>query len=108
LSEIGKEEQIMALLKEGKVAKRYDVDKRTLARWDKKPELGFPGVVYVNGQRYRDEDKLDEFDAARVRASMLERHNERRLAHAKSASEAASKARQLKRQLAAQPATESV
>ena len=95
----------MALIKEGKVAKRYGVDKRTLARWDKKSELGFPGAIFINGLRYRDGDKLDEFDAARVRASMLERHgerHERRVAHAKSASEA----RQTKRQLAAQSAAE--
>jgi hypothetical protein len=92
----------MALIKESKVAKRYDVDKRTLARWDEKPERGFPPPVYINGQRYRDGDKLDEFDAARVRDSMLERHNENRIARAKSAS----KARQIKRQLAAQSAAE--
>ena len=92
----------MALIKEAKVAKRYGVDKRTLARWDKKPELGFPGVIYINSQRYRDADKLDEFDAARVRASMLERHNESRIAHARSAS----RARQLKRRLAAQSTAE--
>jgi hypothetical protein len=91
----------MALIKESKVAKRYGVDKRTLPRWDEKPELGFPPPIFINGQRYRDGDKQDEFDAARVRASMLERHgerHERRVAHAKSAS----KARQIKRQLAAQ------
>jgi hypothetical protein len=84
----------MALIKESKVAKRYSVDKRTLARWDEKPEMGFPPLIYINGLRYRDEGKLDEFDAARVRASMLERHNETRVAHAK----IASKARQKKRQ----------
>jgi hypothetical protein len=87
----------MALIKESKVAKRYGVDKRTLPRWDEKPELGFPPPIYINGLRYRDGDKLDEFDAARVRASMLERHNESRIAHAKIASEA----RQKKRKLAA-------
>jgi hypothetical protein len=101
------EEESMALIKESKVATRYGVDKRTLARWDAKPEMGFPPVIYVNGQRYRDADMLAEFDAARVRASMLERHgerHERRVAHAKSAS----KARQIKRQLAAQSTTSEV
>ena len=95
-------------IKESKTAKRYGVDKRTLSRWDEKPELaerGWPPPEYINGQRYRDVEKLDAFDAACVRASALERHgerHERRVAHAKSAS----KARQLKRQATAQSATE--
>jgi hypothetical protein len=63
----------MALIKESKVAKRYDVCKRTLARWDEQPELGFPPPVWINDQKYRDGDLLDLFDAARVRASMMER-----------------------------------
>jgi hypothetical protein len=63
----------MALIREAKVAKRYDVDKRTLKNWDKQPELGFPPPVFINGHRYRDGDKLDKFDAARVKASIMER-----------------------------------
>jgi hypothetical protein len=102
----------MARIKESKTAKRYGVDKRTLARWDEKPELaelGWPPPEYINGQRYRDVEKLDAFDAACVRASALERHGERheyRVAHAKTASKAASKVRQMKRQAPAQSATE--
>jgi hypothetical protein len=98
----------MALIKESKAAKRYGVDKRTLARWDGKPELaelGWSPPEYINGQRYRNVEKLDAFDAACVRASALERHgerHERRVAHAKSAS----KAKQIKRQLAAQSTAE--
>jgi hypothetical protein len=104
----------MGKIKESKVARRYSVNKRTLVRWDGKPELaerGWPPPEYINGQRYRDSDKLDAFDAACVRASALERHGKRhelRVAHAKSASEVASKARQMKLKLAAQPATEAV
>ena len=63
----------MALITESRVAKRYGVCTRTLARWDDQPELNFPGLVYINGRKYRDADILDEFDAARVRASMMER-----------------------------------
>jgi hypothetical protein len=75
----------MAHITESKTAKRYGVCTRTLDRWDAKPELGFPPVVWINGRRYRDTDKLDEFDAARVRASMMERPKPRakRLKHLK-------------------------
>jgi hypothetical protein len=63
----------MALIPEGKVAKRYGVCKRTLLRWDEQAELGFPPLVYINDRKYRDSEQLDAFDAARVRASMMER-----------------------------------
>jgi hypothetical protein len=63
----------MALIPESQVAKRYGVCKKTPSRWDEHPELGFPPVVWINGRKYRDTDLLDAFDAARVRASMMER-----------------------------------
>jgi hypothetical protein len=63
----------MALIPESKVAKRYGVCKKTPSRWDQHPELGFPPVVWINGRKYRDSYQLDAFDAARVRASMMER-----------------------------------
>jgi hypothetical protein len=120
----------MALVAESKVAKRYGVCTRTLTRWDEnreraqdarreraqtegaaqQPELDpsavWPSAVWINGRKYRPDDLLDEFDAAVVRAAMMERHNENRATRARSASEAASKARQLKRQLAAQSTAE--
>jgi hypothetical protein len=67
----------MALIPDPKVAKGYGVCTRTLNRWDDKPELGFPPVIWINGRRYRDADQLAEFNAARVRASMMERPNPR-------------------------------
>jgi hypothetical protein len=63
----------MTLIAESKVAKRYGVCKRTLDRWDDHTDLGFPPPVYINGRKYRDSEKLDEFDAARVPDSMMER-----------------------------------
>ena len=115
----------MALVAESKVAKRYSVCTKTLTRWDEnreraqdarreraqtegaaQPELDpsevWPSAVWINGRKYRPDDLLDEFDAAVVRAAMMERHNENCATRARSASEAASKARQIKRQLAAQ------
>jgi hypothetical protein len=63
----------MALIAESKTSKRYGVCTRTLDRWDDQPELGFPPPVWINGRKYRDTDRLDAFDQARVRASMMER-----------------------------------
>jgi hypothetical protein len=74
LSEIDTDRQAqMALIAESKAAKRYGVCKRTLDRWDDQPELGFPPPILINGRKYRDTELLDAFDAARVRASMMER-----------------------------------
>jgi hypothetical protein len=55
---------------------RYRVHPHTLRRWDKKPALGFPPPVYVNGRRYREAQKLDAWDrknsreAAALRAGL--------------------------------------
>jgi hypothetical protein len=63
----------MNLIAEAKVAKKCSVCPKTLQRWDERPELGFPPVVWINGRRFRDADALDAFFAARVRASAMER-----------------------------------
>jgi hypothetical protein len=55
---------------------RYRVHPHTLRRWDKNPALGFPTPVYVNGRRYREAEKLDDWDrknsreAAALRAGL--------------------------------------
>jgi hypothetical protein len=41
---------------------RYRVHPHTLRRWDKRPELGFPPVIMVNGRRYREANALDAWD----------------------------------------------
>ena len=52
------------LVPDSKVCQRYGVVSYTLWRWDhKKPELGFPKPVWINGRKHRFEDELDEFDA---------------------------------------------
>ena len=51
---------------------RYHVHPHTLRRWDKNPALDFPPVVYVNGRRYREAEKLDAWDRKNSRqAAML-------------------------------------
>jgi len=54
---------------------RYNRNLRTLARWDDRPELGFPPPIKINGRNYRDAEALDAWDranslrAAEVRAA---------------------------------------
>ena len=48
--------------------RRYHVNLKTLARWDARPELGFPKPVVINGRRYRRIRELDEFDRLCVHA----------------------------------------
>jgi hypothetical protein len=86
----------MNLIPDSKVAKKCGVCKKTLERWDAKPELGFPPIIWINGWRFRDADLLDAFFVARVRESSMARPKPR-----------AKKLRQLK-QFANQPATEAV
>ena len=63
----------MNLIPEAKAAKKCGVCTKTLERWDDKPELGFPPIVWINGRKFRDADLLDAFFVARVRASSMER-----------------------------------
>ena len=55
------------LLAEVRVAERYSVSTRSLARWDNTPELGFPPVVRIRGRRYRSVEALDEWDRTNAR-----------------------------------------
>jgi hypothetical protein len=54
--------QTQTLIPDRCVAERYSVHRRTLARWDATPELGFPPPIYVRGRRYREVAALDEWD----------------------------------------------
>jgi hypothetical protein len=59
----------MSLIPDAKVAQRYGVVLRTLARWDANPNLGFPTAVFINSRKYRRSEELDAFDRARAVAS---------------------------------------
>jgi hypothetical protein len=48
---------------------RYRVSRMTGYRWDKDPDLNFPKPIRIRKRKYRDEDELDAFDAARRAAS---------------------------------------
>jgi hypothetical protein len=46
-----------------RVAERYSVSTRTIARWRQNPAIGFPApAVSINGRDYYDEEPLDQFD----------------------------------------------
>jgi hypothetical protein len=55
------------LIADRRVAERYDVSVRTLARWDETAGLGFPPPVYIRDRRYRELAKLDAWDRANAR-----------------------------------------
>jgi hypothetical protein len=55
------------LVADRRVAARYDVSVRTLARWDETPGLGFPPPVYIRDRRYRELAKLEAWDRANAR-----------------------------------------
>jgi hypothetical protein len=69
------EESKPVLIADRRVADRYDVSVRTLARWDELPELGFPPPIYIRDRRYRELAKLEQWD----------RHNARKAAPPKAA-----------------------
>jgi predicted DNA-binding transcriptional regulator AlpA len=53
-------------LPDPQVCKRYGVSAMTLWRWDRNPEMNFPGPIRINGRKYRDEDALEAWDRARA------------------------------------------
>jgi hypothetical protein len=46
---------------DSKVAKRLGVHPKSLPRWDRRPELKFPGPIYINGRKYRRRADISEF-----------------------------------------------
>jgi predicted DNA-binding transcriptional regulator AlpA len=60
-----------ALWPDAKVRRRYGVSEMTIWRWDRKPELGFPKPVWINGRKYRRVNELLAWEqsAARKHAS---------------------------------------
>lgn len=45
------------------VCRRYGVCDRTIARWERDPELEFPQPLLINNRKYYAAEKLAEFDA---------------------------------------------
>jgi hypothetical protein len=56
------------LIPQSKVAARYNVHSETIKTWvRRRPDLGFPQPVVINGRYYFDVAQLDAFDAMRMR-----------------------------------------
>jgi hypothetical protein len=55
------------LLSDRRVAERYDVSVRTLARWDETAGLGFPPPIYIRDRRYRALAALETWDRRNAR-----------------------------------------
>jgi DNA-binding transcriptional MerR regulator len=46
------------------VCQRYGVSDRTVARWERDPDLNFPQALVVNGRKYYDQDQLTQWERA--------------------------------------------
>jgi hypothetical protein len=49
------------LAPDSKIARYLGVHPKTLPRWDRRPELGFPAPIYLNGRKYRAWAGVKEF-----------------------------------------------
>ena len=56
------------LLPDPRVAQRYNINPRTLYRWDKQPALGFPPAIRINRRKYRRVEQLEAWERQRVTA----------------------------------------
>jgi hypothetical protein len=46
------------------VSARYNVSDRTVARWERDPDLNFPKPLVINRRKYFSEDDLTAWDRA--------------------------------------------
>lgn len=44
-----------------KVAKQLGIHRKSILRWDRRPELNFPKPVWINGRKYRRRAEIREF-----------------------------------------------
>jgi predicted DNA-binding transcriptional regulator AlpA len=58
----------MPLIPTRQVAERYHVTLRSIDRWIRDPELGFPKPIQINSRNYFNENELDAFDRRRAEA----------------------------------------
>jgi predicted DNA-binding transcriptional regulator AlpA len=54
------------LLPTRQVCKRYGISDRTIARWERDPELHFPRPTVINKRKYYAEAALTAFDRAQA------------------------------------------
>jgi hypothetical protein len=54
------------ILPDAKVRQRYGVCSRTIARWERDPQLGFPAALIVNHRKYRRLAELQAWELSRI------------------------------------------
>jgi MerR HTH family regulatory protein len=54
------------------VCERFGVTPRTLHRWDRDPELGFPKPIVINGRKYWRRRDIEDFELLRSAGSKHE------------------------------------
>jgi hypothetical protein len=62
-----------------KVAVRYGVDPRTIARWDATPTLNFPTAIRIRNRKYRDVEALERFERERAAKAAQDGANAKRI-----------------------------
>jgi len=58
------------LIPDPQVARDLGRGLRTLDRWDRNPELGFPKAIKINNRKYRDAEELAAWLRERALASL--------------------------------------
>jgi hypothetical protein len=53
------------LLPDARVAARYGISLRTVARWDQQSDLGFPQPLRIRGRKYRSVEQLETWERQR-------------------------------------------
>jgi hypothetical protein len=43
---------------------------KTIERWDRDPDLGFPPAIEINHRKYRDIDQINAFAASKLKTSI--------------------------------------
>jgi predicted Rdx family selenoprotein len=68
------DETSQALLPDRQVAQRYGVTVKAIKGWDRKPDLGFPPAIPINGRRYRKVADLIAWERQRAKPENRRQH----------------------------------
>jgi hypothetical protein len=44
------------------IARHFNIHRKSLVRWDRRPQLGFPPAIKINGRKYRRWDEIIAFE----------------------------------------------
>jgi len=53
------------------VCRRYGISDRTLARWERNPDLSFPPAMIINHRKYFDETALSAWERKHARSAQI-------------------------------------